>query len=76
MSEPDTSKVTAGPGVPMRYVKLSVFCALTGYTEKAVRTKIDRGHWLESRHYRKAPDGHIMIDLQAYNTWVEGGLAA
>lgn len=56
----------------MQYVKLSVFCVLTGYTEKAVRTKIDRGHWLDGRHYRKAPDGHIMMDLQAYNAWVEG----
>lgn len=69
-------KISGGPGVSMRYVRLSVFCALAGYTEKAVRTKIERGQWLESRHYRKAPDGHIMIDIQAYNQWVEGALAA
>jgi hypothetical protein len=70
------TKITPFPGVPMRYVRLPVFCQLTGYTEKAVRLKIDRGHWLESRHYRKAPDGHIMMDLEAYNQWVEGSLAA
>lgn len=69
-------KITPLPAVSMRYVKLPVFCHLTGYTEKAVRIKLERGQWLEGRHYRKAPDGHIMMDLEAYNQWVEGTLAA
>lgn len=55
-----------------------LFCALTGYTEKAVRREIKEGVWLQGRHYRKAPDGRITmdlqayLDLQAYYAWVEG----
>lgn len=64
------------PPLPVRYVKLAVFCPMVGYSEKAARLKIERGHWIEGRHYRKAPDGHIMMDLEAYSRWVEGSLAA
>lgn len=30
------------------------------------------GIWVEGREFRKAPDGHIMIDLEGYTRWVEG----
>lgn len=54
-----------------RYIKLSRFEHLTGYTEKAVRRKIEEGIWLEGREFRRAPDGHILVDLQGYEKWVE-----
>lgn len=60
------------PFVHLRWILLPLFCSLTGYTEKAVRRKIEEGFWLEGRHYRKAPDGRITMDLQAYYAWVEG----
>lgn len=46
----------------LRYVLIPKFCADSGYSEKAVRRKIEDGIWLQNRHYRRAPDGHIMID--------------
>lgn len=58
--------------VNVKYVLLPVFCAITGYTDKAVRRKIEDGIWRQGKHYRKAPDGHITMDLQAYYRWVEG----
>lgn len=54
-----------------RYIRLPVFEALSGYTQKAVRRKIEEGIWVEGREYKKAPDGHILIDLKGYETWVE-----
>ena len=54
-----------------RYVRLPLFERLTGYTQKAVRRKIESGAWLEGREYRRAPDGHIIVDLQGYHRWVE-----
>ncbi len=54
-----------------RYVKLNRFELLTGYTEKAVRRKIEEGIWLEGREFRRAPDGHILVDLLGYEKWVE-----
>ena len=58
-----------------RYVRLPIFEQLTGYTQKAVRRKIESGAWLEGREYRRAPDGHIIVDLQGYHKWVEKAAA-
>jgi hypothetical protein len=54
-----------------RYVLLKKFEQLTGYTPKAVERKIASGVWREGKEYRKAPDGHIAIDMEAYVRWVE-----
>jgi integrase len=50
-----------------------VAAALTGYTEKAIRRKIEDGKWLEGREYIKAPDGHILISMKGYAQWAERG---
>lgn len=60
---------------PARYIRLPLFERLTGYTQKAVRRKIETGAWLEGREYRRAPDGHIIIDMQGYYKWVEKSAA-
>ena len=59
------------PLATARYVRLPLFQTVTGYTEKAVRRKIEEGHWLEGRQYKRAPDGHILVDLEGYYKWVE-----
>lgn len=64
------SYVTA-PSATVKYVQLPVFEALTGYTVKAVRRKIEEGVWLEEREYRRAPDGRILVDLEGFHRWVE-----
>lgn len=60
----------------VRYVLINKFCELTGYTEKAVRRKVEEGVWVHHQVVRKAPDGHIMIDLEGYKKWVEAEKAA
>jgi hypothetical protein len=55
---------------PLRYVRVNLFCQLSGYTDKAVRRKIQEGVWLEGAEYRRAPDGRILIDTEAYEKWV------
>lgn len=57
---------------PAKYVKLPLFEALTGYTEKAVRRKIEEGVWIEGKQYVRAPDGHILVSMEGYYAWVEG----
>jgi hypothetical protein len=64
--------MTSFPGIKVKYMLIPVFCALTGYTDKAVRRKIEDGVWRQGKHYRKAPDGHVTMDLDAYYQWVEG----
>lgn len=58
----------------IRYVLVPKFCEASGYSVKAVRRKIEDGVWIQGRQYRKAPDGHVLIDLENYNKWVEGNL--
>lgn len=57
--------------LPARYVLLPLANALTGYTVKAMERKIERGDWPEGRVWKRAPDGHIVIDLVGYQKWVE-----
>jgi hypothetical protein len=51
---------------------ITKFCEMTNYSVKAVQRKIERGVWLEGREYHRAPDGHIVIDIEGYNRWVRG----
>lgn len=55
-----------------RYVRVNLAASLTGYTEKAIRHKIDQGVWVEGREYMRAPDGRLLIDMEGYNKWVAG----
>jgi hypothetical protein len=60
------------PAINIKWVLIPVFSTLTGYTEKAVRGKIEQGVWLEGVHYRHAPDGRIHMNLEEHEKWVEG----
>ena len=53
-----------------RFVTIALASVTTGLTEAAIRRKIQRGVWLEGRHWRKR-DGGIFIDMDAYQRWVE-----
>ena len=43
-----------------------------GYTDEAIRAKIKRGVWLCGIHWLKAPDGRIVINIEAVQKWLEG----
>lgn len=58
--------------VQLEWVLVPLFCSLTGYTTKAVQRKIEEGKWLEGQMYRRAPDGHVTMNLQEYYRWVTG----
>lgn len=57
-----------------RFVTIDLAAALTGYTPKAIRAKIEKGEWLEGRQYVRR-DGRVLIDLRGYETWAETGRA-
>jgi hypothetical protein len=56
------------------WIRLQKFCELTGYTADAVYAKMRKGVWAQGLHWCKAPDGHIMINLKAYDQWVESAV--
>lgn len=55
-----------------RFLRVNKFCELTGWTDRAVRRKIQDGVWLEDKEYRRAPDGSVIIDMNGYDRWVMG----
>jgi hypothetical protein len=52
-----------------RFVTIKLAAMITGLTEKAIRRKIERGIWLEGKHFRRA-DGGIYIDIREIEKWV------
>ena len=65
----------AHPLMPAPYLTVDVAASITGYSEKAIRRKIQEGIWLEGREYRKSPDGRILISIKGFTSWVEQGQA-
>ena len=59
-----------------KYVLVKKLEDLIGYTENAVRCKIRQGVWLEGIHWRKAPDGRILIDYEQILKWIENQVVA
>jgi len=58
--------------VPLRYVVVPLAAQYTGYSKKAIYRKIEEHVWREAREYRRAPDGHIFIDLPGVQRWITG----
>lgn len=54
------------------WVTIKRFSELSGYTEKAIRNKIDRGVWTNGKHWTKSPDGRIQMNLLAIEQWITG----
>lgn len=55
-----------------KWVLVSRITELTGYTADAIRAKIKRGIWLNEKHWRKAPDNRIVLNVEAINSWMGG----
>lgn len=57
-----------------QYVTIERASGLTGYSQKAIRRKIEDGVWIEGQMWRRAPDGRILIDMESYHKWVRGAV--
>lgn len=55
------------------YKTIRQFSKESGYTEAAIRDKIQKGIWLEDRVFKRAPDGRILISVNGFYEWVENG---
>lgn len=59
---------------PAPYVVIPLAATITGLSAKAIYRKIEEGHWLEGREFKRGPDGHIYISIKGYTAWVESAL--
>jgi hypothetical protein len=55
-----------------KYVTVKLYALISGKSEGAIRKKIERGIWLEGRHYRRDPEGCIWINTEGVESWLEG----
>lgn len=52
-------------------VTIGKFSELSGYTEAAIRQKIQEGVWQENEVFFRPPDNRILISLGGYEAWVD-----
>ena len=69
-----TATVSAVQVFPSRYVTIELASTLTGFSPAAIRAKIAKGVWLESRQYVRK-EGRVLIDMKGYEKWVESDRA-
>lgn len=55
----------------MKWVLINKVIELIGYTDDAIRAKIKRGIWLQNIHWKKAPDGRLVFNIEAIQKWME-----
>lgn len=53
----------------LNQILLIEYAKQSGYTEKALRCKIENGTWIEGIHYYRAPDRHIIINIKEVEKW-------
>lgn len=68
----NTEEVTSVHVAPAPYVRIHLYAAISGLTEKAIRCKIEQGKWVEGKQFRRSPDGEIWISVNGVARWVEG----
>lgn len=56
---------------PNYWVTLNKANDIFGYSPEALRGKINRGQLAQGDHWRKAPDGRLLIHVERFNRWLE-----
>ena len=55
-----------------RYVRVALAVQLTGYSDKAIRRKMEGGVWREGDIWLRSASGEILIDMEGYAKWCKG----
>jgi hypothetical protein len=55
----------------IKWVLINKVSESIGYSDDAIRAKRSKGVWLENIHWRKAPDGRLVFNLEAIQKWME-----
>ena len=53
-----------------RFPTIRRFATLTGYSEAAIRSKIQRGDWPQGHVWVRTPDQRLLIDVVGFEAWV------
>lgn len=67
---------TPFPIVQLRWMLVPLFCSLTGYTEKAVRRKIEDGVWVQGRVWQRHQTAGSRSTCRPTTNGLSGGIGA
>jgi hypothetical protein len=56
---------------PLRWMRLAIYCQLSGDSADAVHARRRKRQWVDGRHCRVGPDGNLWVNPEEVNKWVE-----
>lgn len=56
---------------PLRWVRLALYCQISGDTADAVHARRRKRQWADGLHCRVGPDGNLWVNLEEVNRWIE-----
>lgn len=56
---------------PLRWVRLSVYCHLSGDSVDAVHARRRKRQWTDGVQCRLGPDGNLWVNPEEVNRWIE-----
>lgn len=54
-----------------KWVRVTLLEKINGYSTAAVRGKMAAGVWKQGLHWKKAPDGNIMVNPREIDNWID-----
>ena len=57
---------------PLRWIRLAIYCELSGDSSDAVHARRRKRQWIDGIHCRVGPDGNLWVNPEEVNRWVEG----
>lgn len=65
-----------GPYIsPLRWVRLAVYCQISGDTADAVHARRRKRQWIDGVQCRVGPDGNLWVNPGEVNKWIESSNA-
>ena len=58
--------------VQLEWIRVAVYCKLSGDTRNAVAARRRRRQWVNGHHCQVGPDGNLWVNVAAVNAWVSG----
>jgi hypothetical protein len=56
---------------PLRWVRLAIYCQISGDTADAVHARRRKGQWTDGVQCRVGPDGNLWVNPSEVNKWIE-----
>lgn len=56
---------------PLRWVRLALYCQLSGDSADAVHARRRKRQWTDGVQCKVGPDGNLWVNLEEVNRWID-----